>query len=188
MSSKSLADKLEKKGYRDAYVANHVGRWVAYQVRTLREQRGWSQADLGERMGTPQSNICRIENPDYGRHSQHTLLQLASTFDVALVVMFVDYPTFLEQSRDVSPDAMRVESFDRAALEIRAPEASAPAAISGAGVLAVNFRSTEVHNDQHLSWPSASADAAHIRQYTSSTPQLHQDMPKYDLILLGATQ
>ena len=142
--TKRLADKLEKKGYRDAYVASHVGRWIAYQVQTLREQRGWSQSELGERMGTSQSNICRIENPDYGRLSQQTLLQLASNFDVALVVMFVDYPTFLEQSRDVSPEAMAAEGFDRKALEPQVLELPVTEETRSAFAANINFESTGV--------------------------------------------
>lgn len=192
MSSKTLADKLRKKGYRDAYVASHVGRWVAYQVRTLREQRGWSQSELGDRMGTSQSNICRIENPDYGRLSQQTLLQLASTFDVALVIMFVDYPTFLEQSRDVSSEAMVIESFDHTALEPRAPETPAPAAISGAPASNINFGSTEVQSDQQLSWTAASVDVAHIQQYASLPHRVRQSVTDEErtntLVLTEAVQ
>lgn len=122
--TKRLADKLQTKGYRDAYVASHVRRWIAYQVRTLREERELSQAELADLMNTKQSNICRIESPDYGRLSLQTLLQLASKFDVALVVKFVDYATFLAQSRDVSSEAMVADSFDRKALEPRALEPS----------------------------------------------------------------
>lgn len=116
MWSEKLVGKLSKKQYRDAYVADHVKRWIALQIRTLRESRNWPQQELGDQMGTPQSNISRIEDPDYGQMSLQTLFDLASAFDVALVVKFVDYRSFLVQSRNLSPEAMAADSFSSAAI------------------------------------------------------------------------
>jgi hypothetical protein len=36
---KKLFDKLRKKSYRDSYVAEHVRRGIAYQIRALRDAR-----------------------------------------------------------------------------------------------------------------------------------------------------
>lgn len=109
--SEKLRKKLENPEYRHAYVAEHVRTWVARQIRALREQRGWSQTKFAEEARKPQSTISRLENPDYGQMTVQTLLELAATFDVALDIKFIDFPTFLSRSRDVGSDTMEVASF-----------------------------------------------------------------------------
>jgi len=113
--TKRLFEKLSRKSYRDAYVAENVRTGIAYQIRALREQRGWNQGRFSEELGKPQSVTSRLENPDYGKLSLTTLLEVASAFDVALVVRYVEYPEFLRQYCDVSPAAFRVDSFDERA-------------------------------------------------------------------------
>jgi transcriptional regulator with XRE-family HTH domain len=109
--SKRLFNRLLRKPYRDAYVSEHVRTGIAYQVRALRGQRGWSQKKLSEEMGKPQSVVSRLEDPDYGKLSVQTLLEVASAFDVALVVRYVSFPNFIRQTRDVSPESMWADSF-----------------------------------------------------------------------------
>lgn len=110
--SKRLFEKLKSKSYREAYVAEHVRTGIAYQIRALRTQRGWSQKKLAEEMGKPQSVVSRLEDPDYGKVSVKTVLDGAAAFDVALLVQYVSFPEFLRRTRDVSPEALRVDSFD----------------------------------------------------------------------------
>ncbi|MFZ0494081.1 MAG: helix-turn-helix transcriptional regulator [Methylocella sp.] len=110
--SKRLFEKLKSKSYREAYVAEHVRTGIAYQIRALRTQRGWSQKKLAEEMGKPQSVVSRLEDPDYGKVSVQTVLDGAAAFDVALLVQYVSFPEFLRRTRDVSPEALRVDSFD----------------------------------------------------------------------------
>src|SRR5437763_6444091 len=98
---KKLLQKLLRKGYRDAYVAEHVRRGIAYQIRALRDQRGWNQGKLSQKLGKPQSVVSRMEDPGYGKLSVQSLLEVASTFDVALQVRFVPYSAFLQQTRDL---------------------------------------------------------------------------------------
>ena len=57
----------------------------------MREARGWSQAELGRRVGMRQETICLLENPSYGRFTLRTLKRLASAFDVALIVRFAPF-------------------------------------------------------------------------------------------------
>lgn len=117
-----LIQELSEKQFRDAYMADQVRTGIAYQVRAMREQpeRNWTQIELGERMPKkkPQSAIARIEDPDYGRVSLTTLLELASAFDVAITVQFVEWDEFLERTRDVSPSALEKQSFDLDSREI----------------------------------------------------------------------
>lgn len=105
--------RLHEKAYRDAYVEAHVKVGIPYQIRALREQEGrrWSQAELGRRAKKPSNVISRLEDPEYGRHTIRTLLELASAFDVALVVKFVSFGRFLKEFEDVSPESLGASSF-----------------------------------------------------------------------------
>lgn len=113
---KGLRGKLRRKPYRDAYVGEHVRRWIAHQIRALRDSRGWNQGEFSRRLGKPQSVVSRLEDASYGKMTINTLLEVASTLDVALLVRFVDYPTFLRQTADISTPAMQVESYSDASL------------------------------------------------------------------------
>jgi transcriptional regulator with XRE-family HTH domain len=107
-----LIKKLQKRAYRQAYVAEHVRRGIAYQIRALRDQRRQKQGELAEELGKPQSVVSRLEDPSYGKVTVQTLLEVAAVFDVALQVRFVPFSAFLRDTRDVSPKAIEVPSFE----------------------------------------------------------------------------
>jgi transcriptional regulator with XRE-family HTH domain len=108
---KKLLAKLQKPAYRHAYVAEHVRRGIAYQIRALRDQRGWSQGKFSSLLGKPQSVVSRLEDPGYGKLTLQTLLEVANVYDVALEVRFVPYSSFLQRTRDVSAASMYVAEF-----------------------------------------------------------------------------
>lgn len=110
--SRNLFERLKRKAYRSAYVSEHVRTGVAYQIRALRDQRGWPQKKLAQEMNKPQSVVSRLEDPDYGKLSIQTLLEVADAFDVALLIQYVSYPDFLRRTRDVSGASMEADSFD----------------------------------------------------------------------------
>ncbi len=115
--SKRLIDDLHDKAFRDAYVESHVRSGLAFQIRALREARNLSQHELGTLAGgKSQSAIARLENPDYGKFSLTTLLELASAFDIALLIRFVSFSNLLEAISDLSPDALAVASYGHDAL------------------------------------------------------------------------
>ena len=113
--SSGLVQELSDKEFRDAYMIDHVRTNIAFQIRALREQpsRRWLQSDLAERAGKKQSAISRLENPDYGKLSLQTLFEIATAFDVPLLVQFVEWEDWLVRLRDVSPAALQKRSFDR---------------------------------------------------------------------------
>lgn len=108
---KNLLKKLRSKVFRDEYVAENVCTGVAYQIKAIREQRGWTQAYLAKLTGKKQSNIARLEDPDYGKFSLQTLLEIASAFDVWLSIEFVSFGTGLARTQDRSPEALGAEPF-----------------------------------------------------------------------------
>lgn len=110
--SERLLNKLLGKKYRDAYVRENVRTGIAYQIRAMREQRNsMSQEALGKLLDKPQSTVSRLEDADYGKHTLQTLLEVASAFDVALLVQFVTHSEFLRRTQDVSPNALKAAAF-----------------------------------------------------------------------------
>src|SRR6266403_3167206 len=110
--SDKLVPKLANQEYRHAYMAEGVKTWIARQVRALREQRDWSQGDLARESGKKQSAISRIEDPDYGQLTLQTLFDLAKTYDLPLLVQFVEWQDWLYRLEDVSTEALRKDAFD----------------------------------------------------------------------------
>jgi transcriptional regulator with XRE-family HTH domain len=112
-----LISRLSVPAYRHAYMVEGVKTWIARQVRALREQRDWSQEDLGRRTGKPQSAISRVEDPDYGKLTLQTLFDLARAYDLPLLVQFVEWSDWLCRMDDSSSEALQKEAFSADALK-----------------------------------------------------------------------
>ena len=110
---RSLINRLKSKEFRDAFVKAHLTQGLAYQIRDLRIQRGWTQKELAEKLGLKgQSAVARMEDPSYGKLSLATLIKLSGIFDVALSVRFQSYGKFLMDREDLSQKALQAESFE----------------------------------------------------------------------------
>jgi transcriptional regulator with XRE-family HTH domain len=114
--SKRFADELDDKEMRDAYLEAQTRGKLAQQIRALRTERNWSQAQLGQVLGKPQSNVARLEDTDVARYTLSTLFELSSAFDVGLVVKFVPYAEFLKDTSDLSHDNLSVEPYTKSSL------------------------------------------------------------------------
>lgn len=112
--SNALARRLQRflaKEYRDGYLETHVRGSIALQIRALREKAGLTQEDFARITGKKQSTVSRLENTEYGKVSVQTLLDIACSLNVALLVRFVDYPQFLRSASDMSPNALAPEDI-----------------------------------------------------------------------------
>jgi len=149
---KNIWEYLKDRVFRQTYVEEHVRAGVAHQIKAMREARGWSQAVLAERCGKSQSNIARIEDPDYGKFSVQTLLEIAHTFDVWLSLEFVSFGKGLARTANRSVKALDAISFgDELALVANYP----------------NFK--QLMNDQSKPYPQgAKSDGSH---QTAVNPQ-----------------
>jgi transcriptional regulator with XRE-family HTH domain len=106
-----MNNDFKDKSYRDAFVEEFIRQGIAFQIRSLRLRENWSQKDLGENTDKPQNVISRLEDPNYGSFTISTLLQLASAFDVALMVRFVSFSDLWKQSQRLSPSDLAVARF-----------------------------------------------------------------------------
>jgi DNA-binding XRE family transcriptional regulator len=82
--------KIEKEMKSPGFAAafhKELGRLrLAEQIVGLREKHGWTQAELARRVGTTQSGIARLENPNYRNYSLKTLEKVARALGARLVV------------------------------------------------------------------------------------------------------
>jgi transcriptional regulator with XRE-family HTH domain len=136
---KKLLEEIKDPEYRRGLVEAHAKDTIAFQVRQLRKVRGWEQRDLARELGNPklQPMISRYENPDYGRYSITTLLELAAAFDVALVVRFAPFSELVEwdltsTSKTLSPPRY-AEDKRLNKLEVYASQQQDRSAVAGLG-------------------------------------------------------
>lgn len=97
--------------YRMAAMEANVANLVAWQVRVNREERGLTQAQLGSLMGTKQSAISKLEDPDSGDVQLSTLVKAAHAFECALLVKLVDYGEFASITHDVRSERLYAAPF-----------------------------------------------------------------------------
>jgi transcriptional regulator with XRE-family HTH domain len=117
--SEGLARNLGDPEFRQGYLEDQVRTNIAFQIHALRNQRGWTQQELAEEADKPASGISRLEDPDYGKVSLTTLLEIAEALDVALLVQFVEWDDWLERMADVSPAGLQKRSFNLSRLIAR---------------------------------------------------------------------
>jgi len=101
---------LKDKEYRTSFVEAHINNGIAFQIKTMRGDL--TQEELGMLAGMKQEAICRLENPNYGSFTLKTLKQIASAFDVALIVRFVPFSDLINWDLDLSAESLKVLSFD----------------------------------------------------------------------------
>lgn len=104
--------------YRKAYLTASIEQGLAWQIRANRKARGLSQEDLAKFLGTQQSAVSRLEDPEYGAHSLDTLISIANVFDCALSVRFIPYSALARESEDLSPEALFAAPFSGEATKL----------------------------------------------------------------------
>jgi hypothetical protein len=110
-----LAHKFRDKEYRDTYVEAHSRRFLAHQMREFRGDA--SQTEFGERIDKSQTIVSRLEDANYSGWSLRTLFEVAQSLNVAAIVRFVDFPTFLRRTDDQSDAAVKPAAYDSSAVE-----------------------------------------------------------------------
>ena len=108
---KQLINSLEDKEYRRAF-ASDIGTGLAFQIRFLREKRGWTQGELARRLGKVQATISEWENPNYRSYTLKTLAQIADAFDVGLIVKLASFGEMVEWQVGLTPRQIAPPSFE----------------------------------------------------------------------------
>lgn len=116
---RQIAESLSDKRYRETLVKQHLSRWTAFQLRQMREDHDWTQAELASLVGMQQSSISDLEKPGKRQPTIDTLTRIAAGLDVALLVEYVPFSRFVNHMASephvvpgISPEAMSVHSYD----------------------------------------------------------------------------
>jgi transcriptional regulator with XRE-family HTH domain len=110
-SKEKIARDIADPEQRHLIVEAQIRNGIPLQIRAMREDRGWTQAKLAEKLGTTQNTVSRIENPKTSKPSITTLQRIAEAFDVALIVKFAPFSEFIDSTAGMSPKSVAVPSY-----------------------------------------------------------------------------
>jgi transcriptional regulator with XRE-family HTH domain len=83
-----LKEELKDKEFEKAYYEGIEKARIALEIIYFREKKGLTQSDLAKKIGTSQSAVARLEDPDYKSYSINTLRKIADALGLELVVSF----------------------------------------------------------------------------------------------------
>src|SRR5262245_45731737 len=96
-------------------MARQLKAFLADQIRALRGHL--TQSRFGDKIGKPQSVVSRLEK-QLDRHiSIQTLIDIAVKLDIAVIIRFVDFGTFLELTNDYSDTALVPHRYQPEAID-----------------------------------------------------------------------
>ena len=107
----SRTDWLDDE-FREAYMEACVEQNLAWQIRFNRQQRNLDQEQLARIIGTKQSAISRMGDPNYGRHSIKSIVKIAHAFKCAVSIKLISYSELAEDSKRFSKKTAVVKSFE----------------------------------------------------------------------------
>lgn len=111
-TKQQLNDLIKDEDFRREFVADYVQEMLSAQIKALREDRQWTQQELGDAAeGMKQAQVSRLENPDYSGATINSLKRLANAFDLGLVVSFVRFSEFLDRITMQSPSQLVPPSY-----------------------------------------------------------------------------
>jgi transcriptional regulator with XRE-family HTH domain len=106
-----LIRELQDRDARKDFAEDFLDSYISLQIKALRLQRGWSQEDLAQRLGTGQSMISRLENANNSSWTIATLKKLASAFELPLDVEFGKWSDLVDRSSNLSRESLERPSF-----------------------------------------------------------------------------
>jgi transcriptional regulator with XRE-family HTH domain len=113
-STNPLKKAFKDKDYRHGYADEFLNSSIATQIKVLREQRGWSQKELGEHADNMmQPRISVMENVNYSSWSIKILRKIAEAFDLTLRVSFESFGTRVGDIEKFSRKNLERCSFDK---------------------------------------------------------------------------
>jgi transcriptional regulator with XRE-family HTH domain len=107
-----MRQSFPNKDYRHTYANGLVDSKLATQLKVLREQRGWTQAQLAEKCGMQQARISVLEDVNYASWSISTLRRIGKAFDLWLDVEWKEFGELPRTWQNMSRETLERESFD----------------------------------------------------------------------------
>ncbi len=100
-------DLRDDEEFRNAYAESFMNTAVAAQIKTLREQRGMTQEQLADAIGTKQAGVSRFENVNYSSWKTDTLRKLARALGVRLKISFEDFGSLPDEVEHFNKDSLQ---------------------------------------------------------------------------------
>ena len=108
-----MQQEFPDKEYRHTYAIGLVNSKLATQLKVLREQRGWTQAQLAEKCGMQQARISVLEDVNYASWSISTLRRIGKAFDLWLDVEWKEFGELPRTLQNLSRETLERDSFDK---------------------------------------------------------------------------
>jgi transcriptional regulator with XRE-family HTH domain len=102
-----LTEEFRDEEYRYAYAASFLNTKLASQIKTLRQQREMTQAQVAEVMGIKQPGYARFEDVNHSVWKTDTLWDIARALDVRVNISFETFGSLIDEK----------EHFDKEHLE-----------------------------------------------------------------------
>lgn len=116
---KTLVTEFDDKEYAHAYMEEFSNMAIAAQIKTLREQRDWTQKQLAEASGMKQERICALEDVDYDAWTIKVLRRLAKAFDLTVKVSFEKFSSGILDVSKISAETLKRTSREEDLKEFR---------------------------------------------------------------------
>lgn len=106
-----LKAEFQDEEYRYAYAESFLNTKIAAQVKTLREQREETQAEVAARMGIKQPGYRRFEDSNHSVWKTDSLWDIAKAYGVRLNISFETFGSLLEEKRHFSKETLKRAAF-----------------------------------------------------------------------------
>lgn len=113
--SSNWIERFRRPERRLNFLRQRTAAHIAMQIRAMRGDRGWSQADLARMSGLAQPQISRCERVGYGKQTISTLLKLAEAFDVGIDISFVSWGELWRRERKLATQPLSPMRFEEEA-------------------------------------------------------------------------
>jgi len=82
----ALKRELEKPSFQEAFDREDIPARLALQIAKLREEKGWTQRELAEKLHVSQQAISQLEDTSSASFTISTLQRIAGAFKKQLVI------------------------------------------------------------------------------------------------------
>jgi transcriptional regulator with XRE-family HTH domain len=133
----NLKTEFQNEDYRYAYAESFLNTKLATQIKTLREQRQKTQAEIATKMGIKQPGYRRFEDCNHAVWRTDSLWNIARVYGVRLNISFETFGTLPEEKERFTREALKRPTFeDDPAFKDQVPEESGKEVAAEAGIAA----------------------------------------------------
>jgi transcriptional regulator with XRE-family HTH domain len=107
----TLKTEFQDEDYRYAYAESFLNTKIAAQIKTLREQREKTQAEIAAQMGIKQPGYRRFEDVNHSVWKTDSLWAIARALGVRLNISFETFGTLPDDKKSFNKEAIRRPEF-----------------------------------------------------------------------------